>query len=412
VLSLTRPSPYYPTASELRTATQCLAPWALGLPTIEDSSSYSEEGRRRHKMAEKIAMGNYTADDGWWDEQWAMAIQRKIDDDLAVIDRYDCEPAIWLVERGISYRPTMLGGEAEFIERKPGERLRGAYAGTADLAYVRNDGVLVVADWKLGARGEVNEWPASENPQLWFLALALATALRISASSASVVVARVELRHVFDNGDIEVDGYDITQGELDAWAEQLASMANRIQNGDGEMPRRSEACGRCKSRAACPAWRALQEHVLGLLTSDNPLPLSTPISSVEQALIVRDAKKVVSQLSETWDQRLIAWHERNPGGIPIGLGMREVMITTQRREVLDTPEALAAIAEVVGAGAIERRPHVTLESIRATARKGIEGKKGVTKAEAEEAAIVKLEAMGAIVPGAPSRRFEKVRDKA
>ena len=55
-LDLLPTGPFFPTASELRRAAECVAPWALGLPEAEDvPSEWAESGKRLHVYAETIA---------------------------------------------------------------------------------------------------------------------------------------------------------------------------------------------------------------------------------------------------------------------------------------------------------------------------------------------------------------------
>jgi len=398
-------SPLFPTASELRTALWCLAPWALGLPTEDDPTEAMIRGRERHKVAEDIAAGSPNA---WLRDAhpWVEAIWQAVESDRAACSTYDCEPVTWLVEQGVSYQLAFPGPAAALIDREPGWRLRGAFTGTADLAYVRDDGVLVVADWKFGGGGEAYELPARENPQLWFLAVALCAALEISASSGPVVVARVELRHVHDDGEVVVDGHDITQGELDEFAGELAAMASRIRSGEGEFPKRSAACGRCKSQRACPAWRVLIEHMVESIAVRGESPLAAIPDTPEEAAILRDAIKVGRHVVGIAEARYLAWLDAHDGGLPIGLGLKEVLVTTEPRRILDTPQAIAAIRQEVGDEAIEMRPHVTLESVRRAAR--AHASKGAKDA-AEKAALSALEERGAIVVEGFRRQLKTVR---
>ena len=382
------PSPFFPTASELAVASLCLAPWALGLPTTDEPTEAMLRGRDRHKVAETLLRRSEELPPDA--PAWMRAIRECLRNDKLPTDR----PIDVLIEQGVSLRPGFLDSEAALIDRKPGERLRGAFAGTADLAYVREDGILVVVDWKFGEMGEVFELPARENLQLKFLALALATALRISAPSASVVVARIDLRHVHDDGEIVVDGHDLTQGELDVFEGELEAMADRIRQGHNQMPVRSAACGRCKSKRHCPAWEALQTKLLEAIDTQGGAFLRAPPETEEDARLYRDAIRASEYMLEILKQRYHAWLDAHPAGLPIGLGLTEILSASERRAVVDTPEAVAKIREVVGDEAIEQRPHVTIESITRAARARAE--KGAKEA-AEKAVVDELMKVGAIV---------------
>ena len=239
--------PYYTTASELRIASECVAPWALGLPGVRETNEWAEFGRSMHAAAECLALGKPRHEH--FDAAGERALEHvtcSLDDDIAAAKVFvwpDGRAASIRAEMGIKWRSDGFDDEAALCERAPGERLRGWFSGTADLVCVRADGGLVVADWKFGPREHVTGEPAKESCQGFFLALAFATLLEVRGSSAGVVVARFERRMVREDG-IEVDAYDITQGELDAFAEQLRWLAARIDKAEGAAPRISAACGK------------------------------------------------------------------------------------------------------------------------------------------------------------------------
>lgn len=404
-LNLLPSPPLFPTASELRIASECVAPWALGLPETTETNEWAELGKRMHAMAEAVARGAE-----WIDRMSPedVAIWRALQDMIG----QDAASAKWLtpahkllIEQGIKWRPGLLDDEAEFCERAPGERLRGWFAGTADLVYVRADGLLVVVDWKFGPRERINGEPAKESCQGFFLALAFAQKLGIRGSGAGVVVARFERRMVSEDG-IEVDAYDITQGELDAFAEQLRGLAKRIETAEGAMPRISAACGKCKAKDACPAWSAMGVELLARISPStlwlNNSALSVPKSEADVRLL-HFASITADDASIEWKRLRDAYVLTHPEGVPIGLGLTLKAVPSKDREALDTPEALDVIERIAGPKAIEvqRKSGIgrITKALRERAGEGIASKtdRDKTKKAAEERGFTALIEAGAVI---------------
>lgn len=403
-LSLLPSAPFYPTASELRIAGECVAPWALGLPESDEPNEWAEYGKRMHAVAQGLADGTYPQDLPALSSQEAVLaglIKAMLDQDYAAT-----KPGLhWFVEQGIKWRTDGFDDEAEFCERAPGERLRGWFAGTVDLAYVRHDGLLVVADWKFGPREHVNGETAKESCQGFFLALAFATKLGIRGSGPSVVVARFERRMVSEDG-IEVDGYDITQGELDAFAEQLRGLAARIDKAEGAMPKISAACGKCKAKMECPAWEALESHAMAVIcdaTSDRIDPFLRPPQSPEDVRLLHHAVTAGKAIVDEWEEWAKAYVLTHPEGVLIGLGMKLKGVPTKDREVVDTSEGLDAIERIIpggvvferkaGIGTIEKAISVLVDKANISSSSD---KKKTKKAETERV-FAELTAVGAVI---------------
>lgn len=384
--------PFFPTASELRVASECVFPWALGLPMEQSDTEAMRRGRERHLYAEKIATVQPVCET---DGAWAPALRELIYADAGA--RKSAEG--WYVEQGVRWSIGFRGDEAELIDRSPGERLRGAFCGTADLAYVDKNGILVVVDWKFGEAPHLHNAAARENPQLWFLALALTSALKISGGSSSTVVARVELRSIRDDGQADIDSHELTQGDLDRFATVLADLADRIVAAQDARPTLSQACGSCRSRASCSAWSDLEVAIARDLSGASLLrPPETPgdMAFLRHAIVAGKAT------IEKWEEWRKAYHLYHPEGVPVGLGLVERLIPLRRSQVIKTPEAYAAIREHAGEEAVEMRPHATMESIRKAARDQVGGEtrsatdRKKLKDKAEDEVLQKLRGVGAI----------------
>lgn len=404
-LSLLPSAPYYPTASELRIAGECVAPWALGLPESDETNEWAEQGKRLHGVAEGIANGDMMFNDDCSEAVWRHLVDALDNDkEMAkrrVPERFDA----WHVEQGIKWRTDGFDDEAEFCERAPGERLRGWFAGTTDLAYVRHDGLLLIADWKFGPREHINGEPAKESCQGFFLATAFAAKLGIRGSGPSVVVARFERRMVSED-EIEVDGYDITQGELDAFAEQLRGLAARIDKAEGAMPKISAACGKCKAKMECPAWEALESHAMAVIcdaTSDRIDPFLRPPQSPEDVRLLHHAVTAGKAIVDEWEEWAKAYVLTHPEGVLIGLGMKLKGVPTKDREVVDTSEGLDAIERIIpggvvferkaGIGTIEKAISVLVDKANISSSSD---KKKTKKAETERV-FAELTAVGAVI---------------
>lgn len=373
-------------------ASECVFPWALGLPMEGNDTEAMRRGRERHAYAEAICTEEHVRNAGG---DWADTLRELINADISA--RRSAED--WYVEQGVRWSVGFRGDEAELIDRRPGERLRGAFCGTADLAYVDKNGILVVADWKFGQAPHLHNAAARENPQLWFLALALTSALKISGGSSSTTVARVELRSIHDAGWADVDSHELTQGDLDRFATVLAGLADRIIAAQDARPTLSQACGMCRSRASCSAWSDLEVAIARDLAEASRLrPPETP----EDMAFLRHSIVAGKATIEKWEEWRKAYHLYHPEGVPVGLGLVEKLIPLRRSQVIKTPEAFAAIREHAGEDAVEMRPHATMESIRSAikARVGGETKSAADrkklKDKAELEVLGKLRQLGAI----------------
>ena len=395
------PKPLYPTASELYRGRGCIAPWALGLPEERTTNEYAERGQRGHTGAAHIYMGHGVPFDS--DESLCAALLHivayyEVDRD-ACIDDAGPRGKQWFVEQGIRYRPG-IPDVAEFVEREPGQRFEGWFSGTADLVYVRHDGVLVVADWKFGRKDQVE--PAEENCQLLFLALAFATALGITGSSAGVVVARIELRFVDEDG-VHVDAEDVTWGELCAFADELGALAERID--EGARPKINKGCKSCPSKAHCPA----QDQLVGQVADDivamrgqrSARALFEAPKTPEDVRYLHFAIEAAEALLPEW-KRLRDAYVLTHAPVEIGLGYSLKAIPNKDREVVDSPEALDVIERLVpGAVVVERKANIT--TIKKAARdaagrdKHSSADRKVTKDVAEKEAFAALIEAGAVI---------------
>jgi hypothetical protein len=412
-LSLLPSSPFFPTASELRIASECVAQWALGFPEAEEApGEWAEFGRRAHWGAQLLAEGQGMIEalaralpepDANYTQKLAAILEHvepMLERDLVECKGSSSGHSTWFVEQGIKWRPDGFADEAEFCERQPGERLRGWFSGTVDLAYVRADGVLVIVDWKFGPREGVEGEPAEDSCQGHFLALAFASKLGIRGSSAGVVVARFERRMVNEEG-LEVDAYDITQGELDAFAEQLRGLTKRIVEAQGVAPRISHACGKCKAKATCPGWESLTSSLtfetMGMAVSTSFLPQAAEDAKALH-FAIEAGERFIEGAKRVRDSYVLI-----KGPVPVGLGMVLKAIPSKDREALDTPEALDVIERIAGPKAITVQRKTTLKAIAQAARDSV-GKnitsasdRDKTKKAAEERVFKELIEAGAVL---------------
>jgi hypothetical protein len=418
-LILAPSAPFFPTASELHRAAECVAPWALGLEEQDDAGEWAEHGRRLHFLAELVAHGQSEIEvlsrvfrDPEPDYEHIENVYRLIVP-MVEADIEASKLGVWHVEAGIKWRSDGYADEVELCERAPGERMRGWFSGTADLVYVRQDGVLLVADWKFGPRERITGEPAAHSCQGFFLAMAFASLLEVSASSDNEVIARFERRMVSEAG-IEVDGYDITQGELYGFAEQLRGLGARIIKADGAMPRISAACGKCKAKAACPGWEAQYLAVIESSRHAHESLLAVPATD-EEAARMHHAIEAAESLVEQWKEHVKAYVLTHPDGVPIGLGLKLKAIPSKDREVLDTPEAIDVIERIAGPKAIEVQRKTGVGLIKAAARDGVDksiksaADRDKSKKAAEERVIAELIQAGAVLDKGKKLSVREVR---
>lgn len=452
-LSLLPLLPEFPTASELHRARECTAPWTFGLPEAEEApGEWAEKGRLHHAFAEMLATGYAPSEDIVWTDPFSFDLSTidpvigKALDDAIRTDATSAKIGHWFVEQGVKWRTDGLDDEAELCKRRPGERLRGWFSGTADLAYVRADGVLVVADWKFGPMEAIRGEPAQDSCQGFFLALAFCKVLGITGSSAGVVVARFERRIMSEDG-VEVDGYDITWGEMCEWAEVLgrneyelvdgrvrlrsdgdwnrvpaggkwrAGLSRLIEESTDAIPKISAACGKCKAKAECPAWNALESQTLVAITdpsTDEFLSLCQAPKSASDVRLLHHAIEAGEDLVKEWKRLREAYILTHPEGVEIGLGMKLKAIPSKDREIVDTQEGLDAIERIVpGSTYFERK--ATMKSIAKAARDAV-GKeiasssdRAKTKDQKEKEAFDALIAAGAVVDKGKKMTVKVVR---
>jgi len=392
-------APFYPTASELHRAAECVAPWALGLPETEEApGEWAAFGRRMHEAAERLAKP-FTLPAEYNDLPTSMMshVKTAIEADRAHVGgRWDK----LMAEQGVAWRPGFPDDEAKLVQREPGERLRGRFSGTVDLAYVRADGVLVVVDWKFGPMEHVRGEPAQDSCQGFFLALALCTALEFRGSSAGVVVARFERRMVREDG-IEVDGHDITQGELDAWAKTLAGLARRIDSAVDAAPKLSAACGKCKAKQGCPAWDALEAAIFGEVAGESWQCLLEAPKAPADVRVRYHAAEAAEAAAERWKDEARAYLMTHSEGVEIGLGLKLRAKQSGHKTVLQTKESMALIESVAGRNALLTRSNLGAieKAVKEAAGAGIVSKSDRDKARrvAVENAFARLTEGGAIL---------------
>jgi hypothetical protein len=379
-LSLLPHGPYLPTASELHRARECVAVWAYGLPESDDApGEWATMGRELHGHAESIVLDGVSPYDLAYSVDSHCALMCHVADAI-IGDRPLAKSFVWpdgkpdglRAEQGIKWRSDGFADEAALCKRAPGERLQGWFSGTADLVYVRTDGVLVVADWKFGPRAKYIDAKAKNHAQGWFLALAFTTLLEITGSSDEVIVARFEARYVGADG-IDVDGIDITWGEICEWRDTLAGLAKRIEMQEDALPRITAACDRCKAKAACPAQTALEVELLARASSD-ALALDGPPQTAEEArqysIVIDKLKAMLEEVKERYGAYLVL----NKEGVPVGLGMREVGKRVERPALAASDTCTARIRERFGEAAFASKPSLGRIEASVKTKEGIKSK--------------------------------------
>lgn len=222
-----------------------------GLPNT--TSVYAAEGTAAHqvltwalqqdKNAADFVGQEITVDDGGMtytfaiDDEMAQAVQVCID---YVRDTLD--DGMLLVDQSVDYSP--------YLGLPDGE----AY-GTADVAYLRPDGELVVLDYKHGRGVEVD---ATENPQIMLYALGTLNALNAIGMADDVISVRLCISQ--PRVKAAVSEWRTTVVELLAWAAGPATDAVvkvKVEAAAPVLTPGEKQCKFCRAKATCPALRGV-----------------------------------------------------------------------------------------------------------------------------------------------------------
>jgi hypothetical protein len=280
------------------------------------------------------------------------------------------------------------------------ERTDSEIYGAADLLVWRQDGVLVVRDWKTGRRAK--EKRPSQTRQL--RALALAAGLVEHAE-----VVRVELAFVDEDG-AELVGEDLDALELGAIEGELAELLELVDA--PPVPRPGPWCERyyCPLRAVCPATVAALAQVDVELAA---APLTGEFSSPEHAAAVRHRLPVLQAVIEHAQEQLEAYAKRH-GPLPVvdRPGVVWGPVEHDGRERIEpTPAALEVVRQRLGEASAEAiECSVSKASLERGVRSslGPQAKRGAAGRAMKEL-LEELRAIKAVKRGARYTKFEEFK---
>jgi len=411
-------APPCPTASKLALAFACPASALLSRDAPDRSSAAASWGDLVHRGAAWLYNGQSWIDtlaaslpETTPDEQAKFERQLRVFEEQYAIDTKTA-PTVgdWHVEAGYAY-DLQSGRVNGPYQRRPGEG--GApwqVCGSADLVFRRDDGVLVVRDWKPDDGKTARIADPSTHHQLWFLALC---ASRAHGIGAGVVV---QLAYYSERG-IWIEEHPLSQSTLREFEAQLLELAAALDA--YPQPRPGWYCEGlyCPAHTTmCNASVALVERTVAAI---DPLPVDllrrtaqTPEEARRQHQALRVLKKVLSLLEE--HVRAFAMAH---GPIPLAYGVElAAKVVKGRDEVLDTPEALKAILWALdGAG----KDDIGFDDFtsRTTSKAQIldcwAKRSGKKKSSADAKKFVAmLREKGLIVEGAPHIRLEETAGNA
>lgn len=279
----------------------------------------------------------------------------------------------------------------------------GCIHGTIDLLEVWGDDGLCITDWKTGGRSD--ELDARTDPQLRTYALMAARALGRKGCAVSIL-------HVRDDG-IDPDTWHLDAFDLALARAALRKTLAKVDAGGPPRPGRHCSAKYCPAIGSCPVTqRAIAEVQVAV---EAQLPMGLVIESPEHAARVRLGIRAVEDALEQYRAVLHAYVSTH-GPIEIAPGVRWGRIEREGNERIDAEVAgaVTVIQELLGAEAdLALEVWTSKAAIERAARahakaRGIEGR-GALK-QITDPVLARLRALGAIKQGAPSVRFDEIKD--
>lgn len=410
-------APPCPSASKLALAFACPASVLLSRDCPDKPSAVASWGDLVHRLAEKMyaephlslidAIERTFADEESRPKMMHVgrAIWDQLTEDLLAV----APNTIWHPEAGYAY-DLSTGKIRGPFSREPGQTGDAwEVCGSADLVFRRNDGKLVVRDWKPDDGKTARIADSSTHHQLWFLALC---ASQVHGFGTGVIV---ELAF-YSEREIRIEATEVTTSDLVEFESMLLELGSLLEN--YPQPRPGWHCDGlyCPAHAsACHAARALAEFTVQTV---DPLPaelLRRAARTPEEARRQYEALRILRKAEPLLEQHVKAYaHARGP--IPLSYGVQlEAKVAKGQDSICDTPEGLAAIAselqtlaksDVVVSTSDFTEPK-TSKSMVLDAWVHLTGKK---KGSADAKKFVaSLREKGLIVEGAPSIRVDERR---
>ncbi len=406
-------APPCPTASKLALAFACPASVLLSRDCPDKPSAWAGRGDLVHSLAEKMyaephyglqdALDRTFSDDELRSKMGAvgLALWEQLTEDLAAV----APNTFWHPEAGYAYN--LRTGEVRGpFKREPGQTGNAwEVCGSADLVFRRNNGKLIVRDWKPDDGKTARIADPSTHHQLWFLALC---ASRAHGFGAGVIV---ELAFYSERG-IWIESTELSWDDIVGFESDLLSLGPLLEA--YPQPKPGWYCEGlyCQAHATkCHAAIVLSDMTIQTV---DPLPaelLRRAARTPEEARRQYEALRILRKVEPLLEQHVKSYaHACGP--IPLGHGVNLVAkVTKGRDDVLDTPEALRELSRelvMVGNGELTIDDFTT----RTTSKPKIldcwakrTGKKK-TSADAKKF-VATLREKGLIAEGAPAIKLEE-----
>jgi len=342
----------FPTASALKYAMAC--PGSVRLPKVAELSAGAEAGNDKHEYLAALLRGD--------NEAMADVYAELSDDVRKEVEQYTTDglPTFRWVRTEVAFAYNPKAGRARVLGEnlgrdylKAGLKVGEEFAGTADFVG-ESDGKLVVGDWKTGNAFTVDA--ASDNWQLKFLAVCsiraameanLVTTANIPAGgydTVRVCIARTKEQ------PIHLDWADFDGFDLDAFAFDLAALAEYIQSDAGPRLVEGSHCRWCPSFDQCPAKTSLIRSMAAMpqTSMQEVMDLTLSPENVAEAFARYNIVKTALRRVES---RLQGWAIKNP----INAGDGKVYGPVKRTEEVISPEiAHKVLIDLIGRDAADK----------------------------------------------------------
>ena len=337
---------FFPTASSLDIAFECIYPWAPGVVRLDREIGIARLGSAFHAAVQRVIDG-VTPDAPTIDLPGLVLMYRMTPEESVTLTRMVAGWEEWWQGRGAA---SGVASEVAFAynpQTDTARRIRsaghrdysdvrwGEFAGTADLVRLV-DGVPTVCDWKCGQPRYVTK--VDDNRQLRFLALCAAR------EHSRFTEATAEIAFVDEDGNVRLEGRDFDAFDLAAIAGEMAALAARLIDQDDqdkpeprEGPRPGPQCSDCPAVASCPK-------------SQEALAQVEPQASVTTYRMVAEASAIESPAHATW-----LLHRHDAAEAALGFVKRAL------REYADAHGGIAT-----GAGGTWKRRDYTVDDIAVT----------------------------------------------
>jgi hypothetical protein len=349
-----------PSFSRLALAYACAYPW-VGFERWPKRpwSDVASVGQRVSTAAEQLAIwGDYDRDAVGDAAPHAEAVRELLERD---------NPAAIYAEQALAWdvRHRSARWLPQNHPRDYSAVAHGEMFGTPDVVFLRQDGTVVVRDYKTGDTSRGRDPGAHAQLR----ALALCASKVFGVDSVDVQLVHVSASYAWVESDT------LTAWDIEATADQLAELYHTIATASDYLPNPGAHCSYhyCPKLTVCPVWQKRIRELDDKLAAE--LVLTTDLAGPAQASKQWDAVRALGRILDQYEQAVKDMAKTQaiprPGGKV--LGYRE-----QTRETIDGRRALPVLREMGLDDAAEVK--VSLSAVRRAAKEA-----GLVQARAVQA---------------------------